>query len=696
MAWQQRVSSLLVFISASVAMPSHVVYLDERGRSLNTILVQADVRSPGFAALEDVRDVPDHFARESIFSQHDFVGPVTRLRAGVKFELTSDPIDFTQSIRLSRIAIRSRPYPDQNDGFDFSKTDIARKDNSLLDGRGELRPLAQRKELLLDRYAHVDLRGESISERAQALISEALSGSPLYLSAQHAESGEGPLPAPEDRIERRTAPSVRSPSSLTKVDTFSPLQYHIEGQIEVTGGLAFLGPTNRIRIYRRVESEVLESGRVNEAEGTFEINIREPTGILEAELIDENNAVMGRGELDLDPLPKSSLYLKLKPIAKAGVISVASAYSFGNHKVEVPSARVTIDGFDEPLPQNDDGEFIEPEMHGHSVFVARASARRHWGTLSVVLARNPVHLELFPDKSVDALLNLTLERPRSSKEKMGVVWGKVVDGDGKPLAGVKVELAGGLTPVYFNHPIPDKNLQSTTANGDFAFVGVTAGVHSIRALYRGEYVPAQVIPVEAGHVSYVQVQIGKGVVVPVQVHDAFDRMSKVPSLLHISGRESNIELAAGEGHLRYLNGLGSMVMEVDAGDDYLPARFLTSRQARQFRFPVLQKAWIEKLNSAPHPKGSARVVGLVGESFSVEVRRNGQLLDGVQVIYFDSKGQAIQGDIGPEKGGFLATGIAPGAVDLAIHLHKQDRILYQTRYVDPEFLEVIPIGGEGR
>lgn len=687
--------------------PSHLVRIDVRGVSKKALVIQSDKSSPAFAALEDAREQFDSSSSSERFlsEMNQGVSVIVGLHSGRAFTEDVQQDKAAPTIQLSKLVIRADDLQTQNEisvapvqleipttrgpAMALNFGPAIKADN------GNLLPLEERKKRILDYYAAapLDIPRATLQQRAQPLIDQALNEQqqgPLAASP-------APLPSPVIRLVKEQQAPVQPVTE--DVSLLRPLT--LSGQLQMTEGLAFVG---KLHIFRSFNGEKFEDGQINIQEGRFTIWVKEARGYIEAELIDEQGQPLGRAEFDLTQLPApranqskvTGLSLKLKPVSEAPTITVVSSYSFDSHKVEIPGASVHVDNYDNTLAQNEDGDFVEPEFHPQSVFVARAEAKNYWGSLAVGLGNSPLEIQLFPNKMVDAMLNQSVKDDPVSASRQAIIWGKVVDWRGHPLSGATVELAGDSKAklIYFNnHFLPDTTFRQTSSTGWFAFVNVTPGIHSIRAMHGNRFIPAQTLPAEKGFVSYAQLQFGEIKTAQVHIHDAFEADSNLGSVVHVLGADVDIEIG-GHGAIKYSSGRGPMVLEVDSGEDFELARFQVPRNVHGVDFPMIRRSWFaeiagrKRINVDP---SAGTLAGFIKEAeFEVEIRRDGQSVDG-QVVYFDNTGHITEGTFGAAGGGFLIYNVSPGPVDLVIRLAGQSRFVFQTHYVESDVVSVVSL-----
>ncbi len=648
---------LLVFATI-ILFPSVLAKLDDRGVSQRKFVIRVEGLSPAVAAFQDIKKISNRFAQIN-WSEGKWI-PLHSGNAAhfEKYFYKEAPAKHVEpGLRLSRLTIKA-PHVERTTvaQLDEVKPMPLNFEPALYNKQGDLLPLEDRKKKILDFYAAQPIEPDvSLSQRAKPLIEESL---------------------------------AKNKKSLR------PLS--ISGQLQMADGLAFMGPSTEIRLNHTVRGKLLGHGYVNVAEGRFDIAVQSQEGYLEAELYNEKHQVIGRADYDLSLLPalsahhikSSGILLKLKPVSERPTVSLVSAYSFDSHKMPIEKPEVAIDQM--KLSKNEDGEFTADQFHPASMFVTHAVAKNYWGSLAVGLGNSPTEIELFPKKMVSALLNLTLG---DVDQKKSIVWGRVIDHRGRPLSGATVELAGDSQSkiVYFNNNfLPDTQFHQTSATGWYAFVNVAPGTHSIRARYDGQFIPSQTLPAEPGFVSYALLQMSQPKTAAVLVQDAFDPNVQLESALHVLGADIDLDIS-GQGQLRYPSGNNTMLIEVNAGEEFETSRFTTSRQVKDLKFPMIKKDWISGLTGQMRLSVDpvlSRMAGFVASSdFVVELERDGRPLQS-NIVYFNSQGHQSVGRVGEAGGGFLILNVEPGPVNLIVRLTNSNQTFYQTRYVDSDFLDV--------
>ena len=475
----------------------------------------------------------------------------------------------------------------------------------------------------------------------------------------------------------------------------------IDGQIEMTGGLGWIGPETDLVVRRTVDGRTQEKGRIWVTEGKFEIHVSKATGYLVAELQTRDGRVLGRGEVNLvgvlGTAPTSGqrigdLKIALRPTTEVASLRAVSGYSHGERKIALADAQVEIDSVAHAMSVDDEGFVGEPSIGAGSSYVARASAPKHWPSLIVAGADRPRDVHLLPNGMVKALVDLSLKKnDRRDALNESIVWGQVTQGT-EAVAGASVELTAGQTPIYFNDfYLPDQTLQRTGKNGLFAFVNVKSGVQAVR-VRRGEVAyPAQIFASEAKHVSYVELSLRDKVVAEFNVSDVLGGNRLTPANLKLVGTDA--ALATKGRDVVELNTAGdAMMIEADAGPDFEVSRTTVGAEPREVQLPIVRREWLRGLYGARtiEPKlDRGAVVGFVdGQDFEVEMT-GGLLKERLPIVYFDALGKPVAGPTGIAGGGFAILNAPTGVQTVQIHPTQARASFTQVVVAEPNLVHVM-------
>ncbi len=515
-------------------------------------------------------------------------------------------------------------------------------------------------------------------------------------------------PAPQTRGARETPEVfVSSVTTVTPIaEQMRPLW--LNGQIEMTGGLAFIGSTEHTLVVKRVANgEVLEKGRIWINEGRFEIFVKTATGQLVAELLGQNGRVLGRGEMNLVhikdiPTRDNRIYdirISLRPMADSASLRTVSGYSHGQQVIPVREARVEIQDYTDPRKVNDEGYYNDQNLSHDSSFVARAMAPQHWSTLVVGQAEHPQDIRLFSNKLMDALIAIELNNGSERKEAnmAGVVWGQVKR-DGKAAAGASVEMAGNYKPIYLNEMyLPDTALTATSSNGLFAFINVRRGVQALRVSSTNRMYPAQVFPTEDRHVSYVELSLEDKVVTQFKVLDVMNMNTPVEARIRLVGTDDIVSVKD-QGLIEYSNGANPFMVEAEAGMEYEISRVTLTGRPQIAHIPMIRHDWLTGLfnqqNILALP-GRGMIVGFIDDQdFEIELTGYGTK-ERPQIVYFDAHGLPLQGKNGVAGGGFVVFNAPMGLQTLFVHPLQSKDTFAQVVVAEPEYVHVMTWSAAG-
>ncbi len=516
------------------------------------------------------------------------------------------------------------------------------------------------------------------------------------------QPGQGASPS-------RGAPALPIPSepaatiSWAKPDDKNHGQATLSGSIEIVSGLAITDKAQHIVIFRELEGLAIEKAQVWMNVGKFEVAARSLRGRLVGQLRGPKNEILGQGEINLSSLTPNAdstrienLKMKISPVVDGARIDVVSAHSYGGHVETVPSAKVWMMGATQPLkPDADHRYFSEGGLQPGSSFVAQAIADNHWGTLVVGVSRQDTRAQLFPNKLIDALLNLTLGADRALADKSGVIWGRITK-NGQPVTGARVEMAGDSrrAAVFFNSLLlPDRYADSTGENGAFAFVWATPGIQSVRVIYQGQSYPAQVIPVESNHVSYLEFDLGEPDSVPLEMVDPIDGSKEINAILRLAGDETAQVEVQGRGRLSLPAGPGLMMLEGDAGEQYELMRYSAPRNSKFMHLPVVRRDWLLSLAARRRINMDTEVGTVVGFAMNDDfiVRLEGADEGDAEpvIVYFDTQGQALFAEEGVAGGGFAIFNVPSGLRTVSISTKSSRQLFTQVVIAAPEVVNAV-------
>ncbi len=481
-------------------------------------------------------------------------------------------------------------------------------------------------------------------------------------------------------------------------------QLVISGPLELTGGLAFTSQQDQIRVFRQIDDQKLESGNVRLREGRYEIFVDNLGGILVAELLTSRGVVIGRGVFDLYDMPplqhnqtkSSAIALKLQPVTDSFRGLVQSADSYKEKTPTVGGASLRIDEIDADIKAGSDGRFVDRQIATGSTVILEAHKDGYWRSLGFATAGYDNGVTLYSDKMMKAFVELVIGQSHADPKQQAIVWGKVTK-EGRAVAGAKVEMLTGTTevkPIYFNSlMIPDPTLETTTANGMYAFFPIEAGVHAVQASINDVATDPILFPAEPGYISPMDLETARLRRADLKVFDAFNPQDPLSAQIAAVGAERGFEIN-GTGHLvyRYSAGSALILLEADAGRDYAVTRYSFPRDRRFLFMPMIKQSWLDQIGGRKRVNrepGAGVILGFIQSSEPYQVYPQANAISpSTRVVYFDARGKALSSDYGIPGGGYLIFNVAEGFHTVSVVTSKGGPAQSQTTLVDKDVLNV--------
>lgn len=410
---------------------------------------------------------------------------------------------------------------------------------------------------------------------------------------------------------------------------------------------------------------------------------------------------MGRGELSLLDVPGATgrnnriadLRIALFPTSDGVAVRPVSGYSTASRRVAVENSRVEIESYMDLQKPNDEGVVVAESLSRESSYVARAVAKDHWSSVMVGQAHVPQDLKLLSKSLVDALISLSVGEGRDQRDakNSSVVWGQAHT-KGQPIAGAEVEMAGDYQAIYFNEMyLPDAKLKATSSNGLFAFVRVRAGVQALRLRRDGKTYPAQIFPTETKHVSYVELEVRDKMISQFRILDPMNLSAAIPSQIRLVGAEAALPVS-NEDFVQYSVAANPFMIEADAGTEYEISRTTVTGAPQMIYIPVVKREWLYLLGQAKGIVpvfGRGTIVGFIdGQDYEVELTGYPPT-ERMQVIYFDSKGETIEGTRGVAGGGFAIFNAPAGLQTVYVHPVQSRETYSHVVVAEPQYVHVI-------
>lgn len=758
----RRLAIVLMIALVVVCIPHKLISLDSRGLMTSGLAIQIDKLSPAYAALEDIRQLPERLAspqQQKLFSANQDI----QLVAGVLPRPAEEEGLLLASLEtngrhgfqdiykqekhesLRGMVVRQEEPPMiakriENEGpatsvsssssvRGYAIAGLSRRHTPIMyDERGQLKPVATRKQSLAQYYSDQDWQLPTVSQKAQELVAEELerrqqegaqrkiptsSGNYILVTRSDDETHTNKDSRSSARRVAAEPQRRRSESPVVPADPgWAPREMEqerlrpivISGRLEMTQGLAYGGADYQLAVYRYFDGLVQEPGKVWLSDGRFEVFVQEPRGYLVAELRGPLGELLGKGEVDMYDLPQPAAHevqvqnvlLTLKPVPSGLSLKVLSAYSFDDQRILVPDARAYMDAHNLEFGKSEEGSFEGTHLAPHSTYLARIEAEDYLGGLALGVSDQENEVKLFPKSMVKALNQLVLETHQQPDiRNYALIWGRITE-RGAPVAGARVELSGSdkAQLVYFNELyLPDKDQQTTSSNGLFVYLMVEPGLQFVRAHVRGRTLPAMVVPSEANHVSYVEMQADELRTASLQVYDVIEgRKKSIGATITVLGTEAYLD-SEGREDIQYISGNGLMMAEATVGRGYEISRVHLSRQTKEVHIPVVETEWLnrmaarQKLNIQPD---AGVVMGRVADAdFSVSFDQDIDLSE-VVILYFNKDGQFVGTQSGPAGGGFVAFNVPEGLLTLTFVPMGGEQVLTRLLVSEPGVVSMVP------
>jgi hypothetical protein len=490
-------------------------------------------------------------------------------------------------------------------------------------------------------------------------------------------AGFSPDKAPSD-IQGLDGGKKRSAATVTQQ---SADDYHVVGQIELSGGLAATGSNTKVDIQWQglAQNRV---GVVDYSSGQFDIavpNLR--IAKVTARLLDESGYVLGTGEYDIEdneaPGQKTlqGISILIEPRESTINGKVVSAYNVGSAVVPVIGSSVFAGGSARDMADKN-GNFRLSGLSSQSTFAFEAYAPEHWSTRILSTAKRTLHIPVFAVKMMDSFFGLIGKD--ADRSDFGVVWGEVKKKN-QTVAGVQVvsTAQGAVGPIYFNElRIPDKTLKATTSNGLFAFAKVKPGLQVISAQSNGKEIPSTVVSVAASKVSYSEISF-KATTIQGQVIDPILKTT-LTAQVGVVGALASTNSDSNGFTLKIPSSDPMLFVEAQGSDEYMKSRTTIAKpEAKNVELPLYKKTWLKeklaKANAKFTPDQTIFVGYVSGPEFHVQLDDS---LDPTvsadkaepQIYYFNKKGDIDSTMLSGSEGGnaFIITNLPPGLHTLII------------------------------
>ncbi len=696
------------------------------------IEIKIDRTSPAFMALLETLPNP---RKENT---DDPISPqvVVTLRAG---EISSSDQEVIrksdQIVTLPPIRISTRDFIEDVEEFDLTP----RMERRL---RGAEIDTAELKELLKS--------APTLQERTQELVKEELQNVALYqrdhpnvspvpevakINQNLVSVGSAPLRVPsagvhptkevsyrpsQERVVRKGFPSGQEPAPLTpsfmessqKNPRGSPENHKIvvHGPLEISDGLAFIGDRQRFKLHRlQANTDMfMEEGFVNVEKGTYEISLKNPQGVLVAEVLSREGEVLGRGEVALDQNLQTSFDNGLENIEGPKIIIKPTSFGISGRVISeadsydqfiwpIPKAIVSCREQSLQMKANSEGYFEELAYLGGSSLILEGKSDKFWPTVQLGLSGDANPILLFTEERVQALLNW--DRPQVVGREFtypAIIWGKVVDEKGQPVEGARIVVASEtpVWPTYFKWHLPGgSTLSETSVDGEFAIVGLRDEAVSLKAI-KGQMVSTiEVVPTRENAITPVRLVFSETRQIPVEMFDGMEKTKRVSAAIKEIGADQEILVDAHEevNFYSFSEKRGLIFLETES-DEYIESRHIMPTSTPVVRLPMVKREWLTNLlqnRKISIEPGTGLIAGFFqGEIESIQLEE-GINYDYRNLLFFDSRGEIVNELKQAIGGGYILFNVPVGFRTLSIYPEGSSRFFSQIFIVDSVYLSIV-------
>jgi|GEM_PF-3308061 len=355
---------------------------------------------------------------------------------------------------------------------------------------------------------------------------------------------------------------------------------------------------------------------------------------------------------------------KKKP-ASVAVVPFSDTEATGNIDEGLRSGLLARNVISDINPQSESVFYFESE--GHLPLV------------SVISGQEQMELTQIPEDYAQALFTLFYQ-DQDKDEKLKTIKTLVlgqVRYQKKSQEGVKIEIESNISgaEVYYldDSFMPNANAQGTLANGYFIILGLSEGMHSLKAHALGQTIGVTNVYVQKDISSSVNFEIQKNLL-PQElfVFDAFDGSKQAALLSH---QQIEFETLV-NGHALQMvtpSSSASYVTAIPDLEGYLTATYIFSKKQNQIFVPLIKKQWLDYIKQVERVNASddsATLIGFYQESVAaVSLAFQDEKYE---ILYFDQNGERVLRPVA--GGGFLIFGVTPGRMDMVVAKQEEENL----------------------
>ncbi len=447
----------------------------------------------------------------------------------------------------------------------------------------------------------------------------------------------------------------------------------LRGEISVVNGLA-LAEGSSLFVYRTFEGEILEKGVVWLNEGRYEISFKGDEGYIEGVLLNDKGEVLGHQKTSL---LNGDVRSQIEKVSRGELEKISLDINLDLIKKEA------TDGKEEEQTWRRDSFIVSILKNGKESHQKRK-------TISWIGFQEKTEKKAFSETLLSLLEDWIPELTDNSEG--AIVWGKVVDLQGNPLAQAKVVASDPNSRVYyFSGFLPDGSLTQTSSNGEFIIVGrrdrsdqilnLDEGIQGIKVIYgegegREEW-PTEMVAVQNGHVSTVELRAPEY----RNVRFSFEgKKGRQEPDVYFSSVDRPV-WTKDKMLLKVPKTVGPTYVETSATLDLMATVSTLKPQSQYLRVPRISKEWLEKTRKRLKIESLPETGVVFGWGVHSEYKVTlSHRREETSVAYFSQDGE-LSLDGGVAEGYFLIFNAPQGLNNVIVHDS------YDSPYGEAVFLE---------
>lgn len=499
-------------------------------------------------------------------------------------------------------------------------------------------------------------------------------------------------------------------------DSLAHSPHLLKGNVELAGGLAFLGELVVTWLDQGVQKD---EGVIRQDSARFELAVEGLRGQVLASLYDFDGNLVGEGSVDLDQLrsqdqfdPEAlSIVIREVDVHLAG--RIRSVYTVGTQWEDpIVDAEVALYAFEDFASTSDEqGQFHFPQWRrSDSKSLAHASKEGFRDSIFLLDSNQTADVIMLSDRYVESYFKFLVGAGFDSRlASAGLIYGAVQE-NGQGVGEISVEVDGYRT-VYLESFVANPERGGTDSSGLFTVVGLDDGDHILRIYKGSELLETRVVVVESGKVSPLTVSIDP-ILKPLEFYDPISKQHPSRTSVSFFDSEETIEETRqqarqdveaetttptitstsaggprGTAKAKINSGSDPALMEF-SHDGGLSSVALISRDLMVESLPYIENHWLkaleEKLSLSPK-QGVA--IGFFPDNQKINrvtVREN----DPEQTLYFD-RDMNFTKTPSQQTVGFVLSGLEPGLYSLVFATdEKEDWQQSDLIFIDGESIAI--------